>query len=459
MTLNHKQHLGLGRKMIPGHKFLRVICWLGLLLTSIQVVSADPVGTVIFTKGVATAQAPGQGERLLAKGTPIEVKDLITTGPKSFILIQFIDGTKLTLRPATQFSVDEYAHGEGVEKAKVNLLKGGLRALSGAIPKRSPGAFEVKTLEATLGVRGTKFDARRCGTECAEEEKLARKKNPPTARSLVVARVLSQQGSLTAISSAGISRKLSEGGPVYSGDTLQTDKDSHSILVFRDDTRLTIQPDTVFKVESFPSPASEDQDGKIILDLVTGGLRTLTGDIAKINPDNFVLKTPAASVSGNNAGFDIHHHNPTYVVVWLGSVVFEKDGKTLQGLTGQVLELLSDDQEPRLVQQVPVVFLGPSPDTIKVDLQDMFDVVDLGEVPPGFYSLVWDGHVVAEKNPIKHLGGMEALFADQTRLLRIEVQPFQEYDPVPAPWDDNLDLRFLNFVADGMVYIQSCLVP
>ncbi len=52
----------------------------------------------------------------------------------------------------------------------LKLVKGGLRALTGAIAKQNPDAYRVDTPVATLGVRGIEFDVRWCDEQCADKE-------------------------------------------------------------------------------------------------------------------------------------------------------------------------------------------------------------------------------------------------------------------------------------------------
>ena len=51
----------------------------------------------------------------------------------------------------------------------MQLLRGGFRAVTGFISKGSPDAAKVQTATATIGIRGTDFDARLCGPECKAE--------------------------------------------------------------------------------------------------------------------------------------------------------------------------------------------------------------------------------------------------------------------------------------------------
>lgn len=128
-------------------------------------------GTVILAKGVVTATAVDKTNRVLAKNAPVEEGDIISTASKSFAVIRMIDNTKLTLKPDTTIAIGAFNDEAGKEEACINLVKGGLRTVTGLIGKRKPESFNVDTPIASIGIRGTDFITRVCvDEECAVDE-------------------------------------------------------------------------------------------------------------------------------------------------------------------------------------------------------------------------------------------------------------------------------------------------
>lgn len=128
-------------------------------------------GTVILAKGAVTATGADKTNRVLAKGSGVEEGDVINTALKSFAVIRMIDNTKLTLKPGTTIAIGKFNDEEGKEEACINLVKGGLRTVTGLIGKRKPEAFQVDTPIASIGIRGTDFIVRVCADdECLEDE-------------------------------------------------------------------------------------------------------------------------------------------------------------------------------------------------------------------------------------------------------------------------------------------------
>ena len=76
------------------------------------------------------------------------------------------------MRPDSTLEINRYAHTDSDNGALLSLVKGGLRAVTGAIAKREPESYKVKTPVATLGVRGTEYYLRICEQDCAEEQQL-----------------------------------------------------------------------------------------------------------------------------------------------------------------------------------------------------------------------------------------------------------------------------------------------
>ncbi len=117
--------------------------------------AATQVGNIVFAKGAISAQDETGNPRLLGRKSPVYQKDTITTAAKSFAVIRFADQTKMSIRPNSELIIDQFNATEGKEKVEFNLVKGGLRAITGAIGKKKPESVRFKTRAASIGIRGT----------------------------------------------------------------------------------------------------------------------------------------------------------------------------------------------------------------------------------------------------------------------------------------------------------------
>ncbi len=136
--------------------------------------AAENVGTALLVKGPVAAQQPGDAARTLLVGDDIMQGDVLRTEANSYIVIGFIDGAKITVRPDTTFSVDAYAS----SSTAFDMAKGGVRFLTGKFTKEMPEGFRLQTPLATLGVRGTDATVRICPPNCSEENEIHADKRP-----------------------------------------------------------------------------------------------------------------------------------------------------------------------------------------------------------------------------------------------------------------------------------------
>ena len=141
-----------------------------LLALSGAASAAEVVGSVLLAKGVVTAGGPGSPARTLAKGSEVHQGETLETASDSFVVVKMLDGSKITLRPRSEVTLEQYSEEPGKEEALFDLVKGGLRALSGTIGKKRPEAYRVETNIATIGIRGTDFIVRLCEDDCRLEE-------------------------------------------------------------------------------------------------------------------------------------------------------------------------------------------------------------------------------------------------------------------------------------------------
>lgn len=114
---------------------------------------------VEFAVGGVTATGADGRSRALSKGAEINSGDTIQTADGR-AQVRFSDGGYISLQPNTEFKVEDYSFSgkaDGSEKGFFNLVKGGLRAITGAIGHTNKQAYRVNTPVATIGIRGTEF--------------------------------------------------------------------------------------------------------------------------------------------------------------------------------------------------------------------------------------------------------------------------------------------------------------
>jgi hypothetical protein len=142
----------------------------GLVFFSANLPATDGTATLVASRGEVMAMSDDV-ERSLTQGDSVYVEDQVTTGDKSFAILQFVDGAKVTVRPNSKIIIEQYIFNGGDEDAAtLNLVEGGLRIITGAMAKTQPESYKVKTPTALMGVRGTEFAIMLCGDQVCDEE-------------------------------------------------------------------------------------------------------------------------------------------------------------------------------------------------------------------------------------------------------------------------------------------------
>lgn len=105
----------------------------------------------------------------------------------------------------------------------------------------------------------------------------------------------------TAIGSASIVRggqslAAAVGMEVFPSDRLRTGSDGRLALTLKDDTRLSLGPDTEVSLEEFAFAPAEDRMS-MVLRMVKGALSYISGRIARLSPSSVRLETPSSVIA------------------------------------------------------------------------------------------------------------------------------------------------------------------
>jgi len=159
--------------MKTGGRILFLYAMLALLLASAEILAQDSSGMVVASRGEVLIISNGE-TRPLKRGDFIHEHDEITAGDRSFAVLQFVDGAKVSLRPDTYLIIEQYLYASsGQDAATLKLVSGGLRVVSGAIANAQPENYKIRTPLALMSVQGTEGSLTLCGDDICEQEGLA----------------------------------------------------------------------------------------------------------------------------------------------------------------------------------------------------------------------------------------------------------------------------------------------
>ena len=152
-------------KTVPSFLRLAPLALLLLALTSPARAAGTPdgaamVGEATLVIGVARLISTDGVERLVDRGTAIRVGDRIETGAGGHVHLRFVDGARLSVRPASRLQVENYSRASdasALTAIKFRLDEGVVRSITGAWGEAERDRFRLNTPVAAIGVKGTDF--------------------------------------------------------------------------------------------------------------------------------------------------------------------------------------------------------------------------------------------------------------------------------------------------------------
>jgi hypothetical protein len=140
-----------------------------LFVLPVSCALAATAGEITHLSGILSVRHADGSSKILSVKSVVSEGDMLTTEADTYARIKFVDGGEVVLRPNTQLKVESYRF----DKAKpqndsvlLNMLKGGLRAVTGLIGKRSQEKVAYQTPTATIGIRGTHHGQLYCNDDC-----------------------------------------------------------------------------------------------------------------------------------------------------------------------------------------------------------------------------------------------------------------------------------------------------
>jgi hypothetical protein len=127
-------------------------------------------GSVAHLSGSLSVQRADGTLSILARDSPVNPGDVLTTEQESYAQINFGDGSSITLRPNTSVKVEAYNFNRDQpqgDNSFLRLVKGGMRTVTGLIGRRgNQDAYKIGTNQATIGIRGSSGDTLDCSEGC-----------------------------------------------------------------------------------------------------------------------------------------------------------------------------------------------------------------------------------------------------------------------------------------------------
>ena len=132
---------------------------------------------------------------------------------------------------------------------------------------------------------------------------------PEAAIAAAAGEVTHLSGAVVARKPDGQSRILSVKSEVSEGDVLATAENSYARVKFGDGTEAVLRPATQVKIDAFKYEEQRPQQDNVVFSLLKGGMRAVTGLLARRNPANFRVATPSATIGIRGTHFGVQYCN------------------------------------------------------------------------------------------------------------------------------------------------------
>ncbi|WP_321325284.1 FecR domain-containing protein [Thiomicrorhabdus sp.] len=149
---------------------------------------------------------------------------------------------------------------------------------------------------------------------------------------LVTTEAFASVGKVTALNgSATIERSYQEinayiGLPIKQEDTVITRDETQMQMIFNDNTVITLGKNTIFRVSNFSFNQTEKT--QVEFSLTKGFMKSVTGQIGKLNPTHFKVKTANATIGVRGTTFTLEVNDRFTQLTTLKGATYYQDNAT-----------------------------------------------------------------------------------------------------------------------------------
>jgi len=143
------------------------------------------------------------------------------------------------------------------------------------------------------------------------------------------------------VNRAGKLVKASNGMNLFEGDQIITQKKTKVQIMLNDNTTITIGPHSVFSFEEYFFDGTDNSSAT--MKATRGFFRSVTGEIGKLAPERFKIKTNLATIGVRGTDFSAQLQNTTALYkCYSGEIVVSFEGNKQSVIAGDMLQLQLD---------------------------------------------------------------------------------------------------------------------
>ncbi|WP_418185403.1 FecR domain-containing protein [Aliarcobacter vitoriensis] len=135
--------------------------------------------------------------------------------------------------------------------------------------------------------------------------------------------------------------KLNLGDEIENKDIIETKVNSKVKITFIDNTIVTIGKESTLKVDDYYYTQNDKDNVKTELSIPKGAFHAITGQIGKVNPDKFKLKTKNATIGIRGTEF---YGDDNRIVCTQGRIIVLSNGVSVDVPSGNYLNIFSNQR-------------------------------------------------------------------------------------------------------------------
>lgn len=198
-----------------------------------------------------------------------------------------------------------------------------------------------------------------------------------------VGKVTSVKGDVTLTRDSG-EILVKTGLSIEEKDTISTSDSGRVQLIFNDQTIISLGKNSNFNIQEYLFDINKPQDTKANLSVSKGIFKAITGQIGKVNPAKFKLKTKSASIGIRGTVFfgDVQPGKPEVIVCTQGSITVETPNGTVVIKAGEftTIEAGKAPTPPAPISKEQMQQLEQNSGTQKKVIQELADQKENEEV-------------------------------------------------------------------------------
>jgi hypothetical protein len=149
-------------------------------------------------------------------------------------------------------------------------------------------------------------------------------------------RILWSFGQVERVGADGVAKPLAKGDAVFEGDVIRSAANSHAQLVMSDEALMAVRAGSSVRLSEYRYAGREDGSERAVIELLKGGLRSVTGAIGRSNKDNYQLKNDTHVIGIRGTDHETYATDEgTYNRVTLGGTYLTGEGGRVELSPGE----------------------------------------------------------------------------------------------------------------------------